>query len=168
MTFFTILETIDKDICSVFPPHINSFLSVVVNLPIILLYIISLPPRFFLCILASITNVPLLGLLANLFPPSTLFCSIVPGSSNTCYSECPGCQSNAKCVSLPNSYIKFCNEAKPYFSLLNEIFCLIGYVTTVILLPIIELINIVLAPTGNQLCISYDVNNCFSGEQNGL
>ena len=164
MSFFDILETLDKDVCSLFPPHIDNFKSAIVNLPIILLYIISLPPRTFLCILSSLTNVPLYGLIANLLPPITLFCSWVNGKSNTCYSCCPGCQNNGECVSLPNSIVNFCQKARPYFSIPNQIFCLIGYILAVILTPVRELVNLALAPTGHQICLAFDVNNCFPGD----
>jgi len=164
MSFFNIVETIDKDICSLFPPHIDNFKSAIVNLPIILLYILSLPPRTFLCVLSSLTNIPLYGLIANFLPPSTLFCSWITGNSNTCFPCCPSCKNNAECIQLPKFFVDFCQKAKPYFSIPNQIFCLIGYILTVMLTPVTELVNLVLVPTGRQLCLAFDVNNCFPGD----
>jgi len=147
--------------CDIFPPGINSLTSFLVNLPIIILWVITIPPRTFLCILSSITQIPILGLIANLFPPSTLFCSLVNGSGlgcNQCQSEC---NLSGECIGIPQSYIKFCQETLPYFSIFNEIFCLLGYIIAVLLIPAITLINIPLAFIGKQICVSVNPNNCI-------
>jgi hypothetical protein len=160
------LQQVIGDFCSVFPPGINSITSVLVNLPVILLWIITLPPRTFLCILSSLAEIPIYGLIANLFPPITILCPICTSSANVCYSNCPGCSNTNECITLPSSISSFCKKAQPYFSLLNEIFCLIGYVILVILQPVIEIINLIIAPTNKQLCLTPNPNNCFGGDPN--
>jgi len=147
--------------CDLTPPGINNIISFVVNLPLIMLWIITVPPRFFLCTITSITQIPLLGLLANIFPPITMFCSVVPGSSYACFSNCPNCIQSNECVSIPESYAKFCQETRPYFSIFNQIFCLIGYILVVMSIPIITLVNIVLAFFGKQICVDLNPNNCI-------
>jgi hypothetical protein len=133
-------------------------------LPIILLWILSIPIRYFFCIILSLTNIPIYGLIANLFPPSTLLCSVCSGQPNNCYSNCPACQNYNECIGLPSIYTNFCLQANQYFSILNTIFCLIGYVMATILLPITEFINLILAFTGYQICLYTNPDNCFPGE----
>jgi len=162
MAFLNEVQQKIEGLCDVFPPEIDNVVSFVVNLPIVLLWIITLPPRTFLCILTSITQIPLYGLIANIFPPITLFCSLTQGNSqNTCFSQCPGCYQSGECVTIPQAYTNFCQKALPYFSLFNEIFCLIGYIIIVLLIPTTTLINLVLAPLGKQLCLSVNPNNCI-------
>jgi hypothetical protein len=162
MSFLSEVQQKIEGFCDVFPPGINNALSFVVNLPLVLLWIITLPPRTFLCILTDITEINLYGLIANIFPPITLFCSLTQGSSgNSCFSQCPGCTQSGECVSIPQAYSNFCSKALPYFSIFNQIFCLIGYVIIILITPIISLINIMLAPIGKQLCIDVNPNNCI-------
>jgi len=162
MGFLTQVQSEIEGFCDVLPPNINNLLSFVVNLPVIMLWIITLPPRTFLCILSSITQIPLYGLLANIFPPITLFCSLSQGNPNSeCFSNCSYCYQSNECVNIPSFYNNFCEQALPYFSILNEIFCLIGYIMLVLLIPITSFINIVLAPLGKQLCLSVNPNNCI-------
>jgi len=166
-SFFNTLQElaqVDEFFCSLFPPYISSFTSVLVNLPVILLWIITLPPRFFLCVISSITQVPIIGVIANLFPPSTLFCSVSSGQSTTCFQCQNYCTNSAECVSFPQSYINFCQEAKQYFSVLNEIFCLIGYVMLALMLPFIQIINFILSFAGHQICLSLNPDNCIAGD----
>jgi len=160
MSIFSTISTFDKKFCPLFPSGINSVTSAVSNLPIILLFILTIPVRTFLCLLSSITDVPLYGVIANLFPPITLPCSLTQGTTNGCYPNCPYCQNSSECLPIPSEITNFCTKSKPYFSILNEIFCLIGYVLIVIITPITELINIFLALVGKQICISANPNNC--------
>lgn len=147
--------------CDIIPPGIDSLTSFIVNLPLIILWIITLPPRTFLCILASVTQIPLYGLIANIFPPLTLLCSFSQGNTSTCFPNCPYCSNSGECITLPNSYINFCRKALPYFSLFDQIFCLLGYVMIVMSIPFITIINLVLAPLGKQLCVDVNPNNCI-------
>ncbi len=147
--------------CDLIPPGINNFTSFVVNLPLIMLWIITIPPRFFLCTLTSITQIPFYGLIANLFPPIVLFCSLVPGQSYSCFSNCTGCTQNNECIQIPQGYANFCQKALPYFSIFDQIFCLIGYIMIIMSIPIITLINIILAVFGKQICIDLNPNNCI-------
>jgi hypothetical protein len=147
--------------CDVFPPGINSLTSFVVNLPIIMLWVITIPPRTFLCILSSVTQIPILGLIANLFPPSTIFCSLTSGNSLSCQPCNSYCNLSGECVGLPQSYQNFCQKTLPYFSIFNEIFCLLGYIIAVLLIPVITLINIPLSFIGKQICLSVNPNNCI-------
>ena len=160
MSFFSTIATFDKRFCPLFPYGINSVTSALSNLPVILLFIFTIPVRTFLCLLSSITNVPIYGVLANLFPPLTLPCSLTEGNTVGCYSNCPYCQNNSECLPIPNTLTNFCTKSRPYFSILNQIFCLIGYVLIVLITPITELINIFLAVIGKQICISANPNNC--------
>jgi hypothetical protein len=157
------LQKFDKSFCSIFPPGIDSFTSVLVNLPIILLWIISLPPRTFLCLLTSIGQVNVLGVIINLIPPLTMFCSVCPGTSSSCFQCSNYCQNNAECITLPQSYINLCQQTKQYFSILNEIFCLLGYVLLSLILPFTQIINFILSFTGHQICLSLNPNNCIPG-----
>jgi len=165
MAIFSEIVKVEEGICQVFPPGITNFVSAIVNLPVILLWILTLPPRTFLCILSSITQLPLYGLLANLFPPLTLLCSLTTGNSlGGCNSECPGCNQSSECIEIPQSYINFCQKALPYFSIFNQIFCLVGYVILVLAIPITSIINIILVPLGKQLCLGVNPNNCIPGD----
>jgi len=155
------------DICDVFPPGINSFTSLVVNLPIILLWFITLPPRFFLCVLSSITQIPIYGLIINLIPPLAIFCPFTQSSEVVCYSNCPGCSYSGKCVTIPSELSNFCTKSLPYFSVLDKMFCLLGYIAGIIMYPTIELLNIIFAPTDRQICLVPDANICFSGGSYG-
>ena len=161
MAFLSEVQQKIEGFCDVFPPGINNLVSFIVNLPLILLWIITLPPRTFLCIISSFTEIPLYGLLANIFPPITLFCSLTEGESNTCFKECPTCNQQKECIQIPQSYVNFCQKALPYFSLFNQIFCLIGYVLIILSIPITTIINIVLATFEKQICIDVNVNNCI-------
>jgi len=154
------------DICDVFPPGINSFTSVLVNLPLILLWLITLPPRFFFCVLSSITQIPIYGLIMNVFPPLAVFCPFTQSSEVVCFSNCPGCSISGTCVTIPSSISNFCTKALPYFSILDQMFCLLGYIVWVIAYPSIELLNIIFAPTGRQICLIPDANVCFGGGNN--
>jgi len=147
--------------CDVIPPGINSITSFIVNLPLIILWLITLPPRAFLCILASIIQIPFLGLLVNIFPPLTLFCSFCPGSNYSCFENCPSCTQSGECVTVPQFYIDLCRKTLPYFSIFNEIFCLIGYILIIMSIPLITLVNVMLVPTGKQLCVNVNPNNCI-------
>jgi hypothetical protein len=159
------LSEIQQKFCDVFPPGIDSIVSFLANLPLVLLWIITLPPRTFLCILTSITQIPLYGFIANIFPPSTLFCSFVNSNSpSTCFANCPSCYKPGECIEMPQQYINFCQNAKPYFSIFNEIFCLIGYILLVLTIPITSILNLVLVLFNKQICISVNPNNCLSGE----
>jgi len=160
MSLFTEVAKIDKKFCPVFPRGISSLTSAVSNLPVIILFIISLPVRTFLCVLSSITSVPLYGVLANLFPPLTLACSLTQGSESSCFSNCPYCSENADCLTIPSEVFTFCEKSRPYFSILDQIFCLLGYVLIVLISPITELINIPLALFGKQLCLNSNPNLC--------
>jgi hypothetical protein len=170
MAFLSEVQQKIEGFCDVFPPGIDNVVSFVVNLPIVLLLIITLPPRTFLCILTSFTEIPLYGVLANLFPPITLFCSLAQESANNaCFSNCPYCYQSGECVGIPSVYSNFCQKALPYFSLFDQIFCLVGYIILVLIIPITSLINIALAPLGKQLCINVNPNNCIPpGEWDGL
>jgi len=161
MSFLSKVQEKIEGYCDVFPPGIDNVVSFLVNLPLILLWIITLPPRTFLCTLASLAEIPLYGLIANIFPPITLFCSYYQSTNSTCFPKCPYCSNNGQCITLPQSYINFCRKALPYFSLFNQIFCLIGYVLTVMSIPIITIINLVLAPLGKQVCIDVNPNYCI-------
>jgi len=162
MAFLSEVQQKIEGYCDVFPPGIDNAIGFVVNLPIVMLWIITIPIRTFLCTLASFTEIPLYGLIANFFPPITLFCSLAQGGNgNSCFSECPYCYNSGECIGIPNSYSNFCTKALPYFSLFDQIFCLIGYIILVLLIPITSLINIALAPIGKQLCINVNPNNCI-------
>ena len=162
MGFITEVQDAIKGFCDVFPPNINNLTSFVVNLPLIMLWVITLPPRTFLCILSSITQIPILGLIANLFPPITLFCSLTPSSSPTSCNGCNSyCSNSGECISPPQFYLNFCQKTLKYFSIFNEIFCLLGYIILVLLIPVTTLINIALLPLGKQICISVNPNNCI-------
>ena len=161
MGFIAELQQKIAGFCDIIPPGIDSITSFIANLPLVMLWIITLPPRTFFCTLASITQIPIYGLIANLFPPITLFCSLVQGQNTSCFSKCPACTYNNECVQIPQSYINFCQKALPYFSIFDEIFCLLGYVMIVLSLPIITLINIMLLPLGKQICIDVNPNNCI-------
>jgi len=162
MAFLSEIQEKIEGFCDVFPPGINNAVSFVVNLPLVLLWIITLPPRTFLCIISSFTEIPLYGLIANIFPPITLFCSLTQGGSNNmCFSECPGCYQSGECIGIPTVYSNFCSNALPYFSIFNQIFCLVGYIILILLIPATSLINLALAPLGKQLCINVDPNNCI-------
>ena len=158
------LQKIDDFFCNVFPPGINSFASALANLPVILLWIITLPPRFFLCIISSIAQIPILGAIVNLIPPITLFCSVCEGQATSCFQCQNYCQNSAECVSFPQSYINLCQQTKQYFSILNQIFCLIGYVMLAIALPFVQIINFFLSFTGHQICLNLNPNNCIPGD----
>lgn len=160
MSIFSAISSFDKKFCPVFPQGITSLTSALSNLPIILLFILTIPIRTFLCILSSITEIPLYGVIANLLPPSTLLCSLTYGSSNVCYPNCPYCQNSSECLQIPNQLTTFCSNARPYFSIPNQIFCLIGYILIVLFIPLSEFINIFLALVGKQLCISANPNLC--------
>jgi len=161
MGFISELQQKIQGFCDLVPPGINNAKSLVINLPLIMLWIITVPPRFFFCTLASITQIPLDGLIANIFPPIVLFCSLVPGQSYSCFSQCPSCTQNNECVQIPQSYTNFCQKALPYFSIFDQIFCLIGYIMMIMSIPIITLINIILAVFGKQICIDLNPNNCI-------
>jgi hypothetical protein len=90
-----------------------------------------------------------------------MFCSLEEGEGNSCFSECPGCNNGGKCIGVPSFYSNFCKESLKYFSILNQIFCLIGYIIVVIAIPITSLINIILALIGYQLCLDVNPNNCI-------
>jgi len=158
------LHKLDKAFCDVFPPGIDSFTSIVVNLPVIVLWILTLPPRTFLCLIASIGEVNPLALLINLFPPITMFCSVCPGQSSSCFQCSNYCNESSECITLPQSYINLCRQTQKYFSLLNQVFCLIGYVMLSIALPLVQIINFILVFTGHQICISLNPNNCIPGD----
>ena len=156
--------------CHLFPPSINSISSFVVNLPFIFLFMGSLPIRFFLCTVVSLSSIPIYPLIANLFPPSTLFCSVCPSSQYTCYQNCPSCQTSIPCVSIPTQYTDFCSQTFSYWSIWNTIFCLSGSVLLILAYPLIEFINLIISPLNVQICYTVDPNNCLYGiqcEQNG-
>jgi hypothetical protein len=161
MAFLSEVQEKIEGLCDVFPPGIDNAISFVVNLPLVLLWIITLPPRTFLCILTSFTEIPLYGLIANIFPPITLFCSFAEGESNTCFSNCSYCNQQNSCVGIPQGYINFCQKALPYFSLFNQLFCLIGYILLILSIPITTIINVILATFGKQICINLNPNNCI-------
>jgi len=161
MAFLSEVQQRIEGFCDVFPPGIDNVVAFIVNLPLVLLWIITLPPRTFLCVLTSFTEIPLYGLIANIFPPITLFCSLTEGESNVCFKSCTACNQENECIQIPQSYINFCQKALPYFSLFNQIFCLIGYILIILSIPITTIINIVLATFGKQICIDVNPNNCI-------
>ena len=158
------LQKIDEFFCDVFPPGINSLTSAIVNLPVILLWIVTLPPRTFFCIISSIAQIPILGVIVNLIPPLTMFCSVSTGQSTSCFQCQNYCQNSGNCISFPQSYINLCQQTLQYFSILNQIFCLLGYVMLVIALPFIQIINFFLSFTGHQICLNLNPNNCIPGD----
>jgi len=160
MAIFSDLANFDQRFCPVFPRGIHSFTSAVSNLPIILLFLLTLPIRTFVCILSSITSVPIYGVIANLFPPLTLMCSVTQGNTTACYQNCPYCQNNSECIAIPSQLSTFCTNARPYFSILDEIFCLVGYIIVTLFIPLTEFINIFLALFNKQLCLSANPNYC--------
>jgi len=151
-----------QNFCNILPPVFTNIADVLVNLPIILLFLITLPVRFFVCILSVITKISPTCALLNIFPFLSIICPLVTASTSaySCYGNCKYCQSGT-CVEYPQSLINLCTQCQNQYSILNKIFCDIGVVLFSLLIPFTTLINIVLIPaTGKQLCISVNPNAC--------
>ncbi|ALG96863.1 hypothetical protein [Acidianus bottle-shaped virus 3 strain ABV3] len=147
-------------ICSLLPPVFTNLVDVLINLPIILLYLITLPVRFFVCFLAQLINVSPWCLIFNLFPMISMVCPFLTASPSeySCYGNCPYCVSS-ECVQFPPCFSILCTACK--YSIFNKIFCDFGVVLLSMIQPLTVLINIITVPIFHKaLCLNVNPEIC--------
>ncbi len=155
MSLFQLLSEVineSKFFCNVIVP-VDSILDFLANLPVEAFFLLTIPIRFFVCLLLEIFNVNPYCILYNLAFPVSMLCPLVNMNSQlacSTYNNSCCLQSNCKSIVVP--FIQsLCQNCQP--SVLNYIFCVIGYVIEVALTPLIFLINPIIASIiGEPIC----------------
>ncbi|MEM3320640.1 MAG: hypothetical protein QXD27_09290 [Metallosphaera sp.] len=126
--------------CEILPP-VSSVPSLFANLPVLILYIITLPLRFLLCPLLNVVGNPLC-LIYNLFPPLGVLNAL--GSTNCKSFNCNNCS-----TSIPNPF------AGCQGNVFNYLFCVLGGSLLSFVNPLIVLLNGVFSFLGLDYCLPY-------------
>lgn len=148
--------------CEIVPPIYNTATDLLVNLPILLLYLITLPVRFFICQFSAFTGINFVCALINLLPPFTMLCPLFTAnqSESSCYGDCKYCLTS-ECLQYPQTVANICIECQQSFSILNKIFCNIGVLLYSFISPVTVIINVFLVPIiGKQFCINVNPYIC--------
>lgn len=150
--------------CQLLPPGVTSSVSdFLANLPIIVLFLVTIPIRFFLCIFSSVTKVNLLCVAFNLFPISTLALPFISQQTpQACNTQCPYCVSNnVPCINYFPQILNYYNQCKNQWSILNKIFCLLGVIIAEILNPFLVFINpLIYLAVHKVICLNTDLSIC--------
>lgn len=140
-------------------PQLPSAPWYLVNLPVLVIFLVTLPIRFLVCYLADLFNINPICLLYNLFPVISIFQPVTEGFYNNGQS-CPNCYNKGECVTIPNIYQKYFYNCQD--SVFNRAFCLIGAVAFEMLGITVQFLNpLIGAITGKILCISANPNLCY-------
>ena len=153
-------ETEVQVFCDLIPPvkNVEQFLA---SLPIVLLYLVTIPLRFFICLLASVFEVNPLCLIYNLFPFISLIEPLETSSSSTC--PCCGCK-QYDCINFSNPVLQAFSKCTP--SVLNTVFCLIGGDILLVLEIFLQFFNPIIAKfVGKQICVNVNFGVCTGGSQ---
>lgn len=155
----TIYEKVQPfiSLCDLIPP-VPDLTTLIANFPIFLLYLVTIPIRFPICLLVSLfADVDYLCLLYNLFPFLSIINLFSVEQTQCKFFYCPDCAFGCS----PNFSFQSPFQNCPN-SIANVIFCTFGYV---FLLPIglfVPFINFALHLLGINTCISFQFN-CFNG-----
>ena len=152
-------------LCDVFPPLPNE-VWYLTNLPVIGLYLVTLPIRFLICYLASLLDINPFCFLYNLVPIVSLLTPLTTGSPYQC--NCPNCTNATNCIDLSNPFAQYFQNCTP--SVFNEVFCLIGAVLFTVLEILVSFVNPIIAFFLNKaVCIDVNPDLCFQNSpcQNG-
>lgn len=150
--------------CGLLPPSVdNSITSFLVNLPFVLLFLITTPIRFFICIFSGITKINIACAVINLFAPGTIALPFITAKSPpVCTSECQYCQSvKNECANYNSEIASYFLKCQNQFSILNKIFCLVGVIIADILNPIIAFINpLIYLAIHKVICLNTNPSIC--------
>lgn len=130
--------------CGLLPPSVdNSLSSFLANLPIILLFLVTVPVRFFICIFAGLAKINPICSLINLLPPVAIALPFLTAQSPpVCNNQCQYCQSGkGECLNYNPTLAKYFNQCEKQLSILNKIFCLVGIIIADVINPILTFIN---------------------------
>lgn len=150
--------------CHLLPPGADSsIVAFLANLPLVLLFLITTPIRFFICIFSSITSINLVCALINLLPPSTIILPFITASTPpVCTSECVYCKAGrGECVNYNAKIASYFTNCQSQFSVLNKIFCLVGVIIADVLEPILAFINpLIYLAIGKEVCLNTNPSIC--------
>lgn len=150
--------------CQLLPPGVtNSVETFLANLPLIILFLVTIPVRFFLCVFSTITKINLICVLFNVFPPANFVLPFISAkTSPSCNTQCKYCtKQNIMCINYFPQIVKYFNECKKQMSILNKIFCLLGIIIADIINPFLVFINpLIYLATNKIICINTDPSIC--------
>lgn len=150
--------------CQLLPPGVSSSLSTfLANLPIIVLFLVSIPIRFFICIFSTVTKIDLICVLINLFPISTFVLPfITQQTAQGCNTYCPFCiTNNTTCINYFPQITKYFNQCSNQWSVLNKIFCLLGVIIAEIINPFLVFINpLIYLAVHKVICLNTNLSLC--------
>ncbi|ABP73434.1 hypothetical protein [Acidianus bottle-shaped virus] len=151
--------------CGLLPPSVdNSLLDFLANLPIILVFLITMPVRFFICIFAGLAKVNPICVLINLLPPLAIAIPFVTAQTPpVCSTQCQYCQSGkGECLNYNPTIAKYFTQCEKQLSVLNKIFCLVGIIIADVLNPILAFINpLIYLAIHKVICLN--TNPCICG-----
>lgn len=150
--------------CDLLPPGADSsIVAFLANLPLVLLFLITTPIRFFVCIFSSITSINIVCALLNLLPPATIALPFLTASSPpVCNEGCKYCKGGkGECLNYNKKVANYLLNCVSQFSVLNKIFCLIGVQIANILNPIIAFINpLIFLAIRKEICLNTNPSIC--------
>lgn len=127
--------------CEILPP-VNSVPSLFANLPVIILYIITLPIRFLLCPLLNTIGNPLC-LLYNLVPPLGIINALTP-TYDCLLFNC------TNCTPIMINPFEGCQG-----NVFDYVYCTLGGALLSVVNPIISVINGLIKYAGFNYCLPY-------------
>lgn len=150
--------------CGLLPPSVDtSILAFLSNLPIILVFLITVPIRFFICIFSGLAKINPICVLINLFPPLAIVIPFVTAQyPPVCNTQCQYCQSGkGECLNYNQTIANYFNQCENQLSILNKIFCLVGIIIADILNPILTFINpLIYLAIHKVICLNTNPSVC--------
>ncbi|ALG96790.1 hypothetical protein [Acidianus bottle-shaped virus 2 strain ABV2] len=150
--------------CGLLPPSVDSSItSFLANLPFVLLFLITTPIRFFICIFSSITSINITCAVINLFAPASIIIPFITAQSPpVCSTQCQYCSAQTgECANYNSEIASYFTNCQNQFSILNKVFCLIGVTIADILNPIIAFINpLIYLAIHKVICLNTNPSIC--------
>lgn len=150
--------------CGLLPPSVDSSItSFLANLPFVLLFLITIPIRFFICVFSSITKINIACAVINLFAPASIIIPFITAQSPpVCTTNCSYCISETnECANYNSEIASYFTKCQNQYSILNKIFCLIGIIIANILNPIIAFINpLIYLAIHKVICLNTNPSIC--------